>query len=146
MTAPQGVPVSGWIAVAAPVDVQLYERDRLLGSSRSDRIMVAVGRHELDIVNEALGFRATRVVTVAPGQVSALKLEWPNGSMALNAQPWAEVWIDGERVGETPIGNVAVPIGPHEVLFRHPELGEQTVRTTVTLNSPTRLTVDMRKR
>jgi hypothetical protein len=146
MTAPQGVPVSGWIAVAAPVDVQLYERDRLLGSSRSDRIMVAVGRHELDIVNEALGFRTTRVVTVAPGQVSALKLEWPNGSMALNAQPWAEVWIDGERVGETPIGNVAVPIGPHEVLFRHPELGEHTVRTTVTLNSPTRLTVDMRKR
>jgi hypothetical protein len=146
MTAPQGVPVSGWLTVAAPVDVQIYERDRLLGSSRSDRIMVAVGRHDLDIVNEALGFRAARVVTVAPGQVSTIRLEWPNGSMALNAQPWAEVWIDGERVGETPIGNVAVPIGPHEVLFRHPELGEQVVRTTVTLNSPTRLSVDMRKR
>jgi len=146
MTAPQGVPVSGWIAVAAPVDVQVYERERLLGSSRSDRIMVATGRHELDIVNEALGFRTTRVVTVAPGQVSAIKVEWPNGAMSVNAQPWAEVWIDGERVGETPIGNVAVPIGPHEVLFRHPELGEHIVRTTVTLNSPTRLSVDLRKR
>jgi hypothetical protein len=146
MAAPQGVPVSGWIAVAAPVDVQVYERERLLGSSRSDRIMVATGRHELDIVNEALGFRATRVVTVAPGQVAAIKVEWPNGAMAINAQPWAEVWIDGERVGETPIGNVAVPIGPHEVLFRHPELGEHIVRTTVTLTSPTRLSVDLRKR
>jgi len=146
LTAPQGVPVSGWISIAAPVDVQVYERERLLGSSRSDRIMVAVGRHELDIVNESLGFRATRVVNVAPGQVSAIKLEWPTGSMALNAQPWAEVWIDGERVGETPIGNVAVPIGPHEVLFRHPELGEHVVRTTVTLSTPTRLSVDLRKR
>ena len=47
--------------------------------------------------------------------------------MALNAQPWADVWVDGERVGETPIGNVAVPIGPHEVVFRHPQLGEQVV-------------------
>ncbi len=145
MAPPQGVPVSGWIAVAAPADVQVYERERLLGSSRSDRIMVAVGRHELDIVNEALGFRATRVVTVAPGQVAAVKLEWPTASMALNAQPWAEVWIDGERIGETPIGNVAVPIGPHEVLFRHPELGERAVRATVTLTAPTRLSVDMRK-
>ncbi|MBI2186829.1 MAG: PEGA domain-containing protein [Acidobacteria bacterium] len=146
MTTPQGVPVSGWIAVAAPVDVQVYERERLLGSSRSDRIMVAVGRHELDLVNEALGFRATRVVNVAPGQVAPIRLEWPNGSVALNAQPWAEVWIDGERVGETPIGNVAVPIGPHEVVFRHPELGEQVVRTTVTLTAPARLSVDLRKR
>jgi hypothetical protein len=146
MTPPQGVPVSGWIAVAAPVDVQVYERDRLLGSSRSDRIMVAVGRHDLDIVNEALGYRTTRVVTVAPGQVSPVKLEWPNGSMAINAQPWAEVWIDGERIGETPIGNIAVPIGAHEVLFRHPDLGEHVVRATVTLTAPTRLSVDLRRR
>ena len=146
MTTPHGAPVSGWISLAAPVDVQVYENERLLGSSRSDRIMVAVGRHELDIVNEALGYRATRLVTVSPGQVSAVKLEWPSGSMALNAQPWADVWIDGERVGETPIGNVAVPIGPHEVVFRHPEFGEHVVRTTVTLAAPTRLSVDLRKR
>jgi hypothetical protein len=66
--------------------------------------------------------------------------------MAINAQPWAEVFIDGERVGETPIGNVPVPIGTHEVRFRHPELGEQVVRSTVTLGTPARLSVDLRKR
>ena len=146
LAAPQGAPVSGWISVAAPVDVQVYENARLLGSNRSDRIMVAVGRHELEIVNEALGYRATRAVSVSPGQVAPVKLDWPNGSLALNAQPWANVWIDGEPIGETPIGNAAVPIGPHEVVFRHPELGEQVVRTTVTLTSPTRLSVDMSKR
>jgi hypothetical protein len=144
--APQGAPVSGWIAVSAPAEVQIYEDLKLVGTSRSDRIMVAAGRHELDIVNESLGYRATRIVNVTPGQVAAVKVEWPNGSMALNAQPWADVWIDGERIGETPIGNVAVPIGPHEVIFRHPELGEQVVRTTVSLKAPSRLSVDMRKR
>jgi hypothetical protein len=143
---PQGAPVSGWIAVAAPAEVQVYENTRLLGTSRSDRIMVSAGRHELEIVNEALDFRTTRTVTVSPGQVSPLRLDWPKGSMALNAQPWADVWVDGERVGETPIGNVAVPIGPHEVVFRHPQLGEQVVRTTVTAGQPTRVSVDMRKR
>ena len=146
MTAPHGAPVSGWIAVATPVDVQIFENERLLGSSRSERIMVAVGRHELEVVNDALGYRATRVVNVSPGQVSAVRLEWPKGSMALNAQPWADVWIDGERIGETPIGNMGVAIGPHEVVFRHPELGEQVVRTTVTLKDPTRLSVDLRKK
>jgi hypothetical protein len=143
---PQGAPVSGWISVSAPAEVQVYEDTRLLGTSRSDRIMVSAGRHEFDLVNEALGYRVSRVVTVAPGQVSPLRLEWPKGSIAINAQPWADVWIDGERVGETPIGNVSVPIGPHEIVFRHPQLGEQVVRATVTTGQAAKVSVDMRKR
>jgi hypothetical protein len=144
-TTPQGS-VSGWISVSSPVDVQIYEDTRLVGSSRSERLMVSVGRHELDIVNEALGFRQRRSVNVTAGQVAGIRLDWPNGSMAINAQPWAEVFIDGERIGETPIGNVPVPVGIHEVVFRHPELGEQTVRATVTVGAPARISVDLRKR
>ena len=144
-TTPQGS-VSGWISVSSPVDVQIYEDTRLVGSSRSDRLMVSVGKHELDIVNEALGFRQRRSVNVVAGQTAGIRLDWPNGSMAINAQPWAEVFINGERIGETPIGNVPVPVGTHEVVFRHPELGEQTVRATVTVGTPARLSVDLRKR
>ena len=46
MTAPNGAPVSAWIAVNAPIELQVFENDRLLGSSRSDRIMIAAGRHQ----------------------------------------------------------------------------------------------------
>jgi PEGA domain len=146
MTAPKNAPVSGWIAVNAPVDVQLFENQRLLGSSQTDRIMVSVGRHELEIVNEALGYRAVKTVNVAPGQTANIKLDLPKAPMALNAVPWAEVWVDGDRVGETPIGSVQVSIGPHEVVFRHPELGERRVVTTVTLAGPAKVSVDMRKK
>ena len=66
--------------------------------------------------------------------------------MALNAIPWAEVWIDGEKVGDTPIGNLPVAIGPHEIVFRHPDLGEQKHAATVTLNATARLSVDLRKK
>ena len=146
LTAPRGAPVSGWIAVNAPVDVQLYENQRLLGSSQTDRIMVPVGRHDLEVVNEALGFKVTRVVNVTPGQVSSIKLDMPKAPVALNALPWAEAWVDGERIGETPIGSVSLAIGPHEVVFRHPELGERRVVTTVTLGTPAKVTIDMRKK
>ena len=146
LTAPKGAPVSGWIAVNAPVDVQLYENQRLLGSSQTDRIMVPVGRHDLEIVNEALGYKATKVVNVSPGGVATVKLDMPKAAVALNAVPWAEAWVDGERIGETPIGSVSLTIGPHEVVFRHPELGEKRVVTTVTLGTPTKVTVDMKKK
>ena len=67
MTAPRNAPVSGWISVNAPIDVQLYENQRLLGSSQTDRIMVSVGRHDIEVVNEALGYRASKTVNVATG-------------------------------------------------------------------------------
>jgi hypothetical protein len=141
-----GAPLSGWVTVSAPIEVQLFEGGRLLGSSQSDRILMTTGRHEIDVVNEALGYRATRVVQVAPGKVTPLAVEVPRGVMSLNALPWADVWIDGERVGQTPIGNVETTIGRHEVVFRHPELGEQVHTAIVTLKGVTRLSVDMRKR
>jgi hypothetical protein len=142
----EGAPVSGWIAVNTPADVQIFENKKLLGTSQSDRIMVSAGRHDLELVNETLGYRATKVVQVAPGKVSAVRVDWPKGTIALNAIPWADVWIDGEKVGETPIGNLSVPVGAHEVIFRHPDLGEQRHAVSVTATAPARLSVDMRKK
>ena len=146
LSAPEGVPVSGWVALTTPIEMQLFEDGRLVGSSRLDRIMMSVGEHNLMIVNEQLGYRVSRTVQVGPGRVTPMRIDLPKGSMALNAAPWAEVWVDGDRLGETPIGNVSLPIGTHDVLFRHPELGEQRHTVTVTLNGPARLSVDMRKR
>jgi hypothetical protein len=146
LSAPQGIPVSGWVSVTSPVEMQLFEDGRLVGSSRSDRIMMSVGDHTLQLVNETLGYRVNRTLQVAPGRVTSMRLDPPKGTLALNAAPWAEVWVDGERAGDTPMGNISLPIGNHDVLFRHPELGEQRHTVTVTLNAPARLSVDMRKR
>lgn len=136
----------GWISVSTLTAVQLFEDGRLLGSSDSERLMVPAGNHQLDIVNDALGYRSSRTVQVSAGKVSAIKIEFPKGTIALNAVPWADVWIDGEKVGETPIGNLPLTIGSHEIIFRHPDLGEQRQLATVTLTAPTRLSVDMRKK
>jgi hypothetical protein len=137
-------PVSGWLAVKAPFALEVHEEGRVIGTTEADRIMMASGRHEIQLVNESLGYRVARVINVQPGKVSTLTAELPNGSVNLNAAPWAEVWIDGQRVGETPIGNLSVPIGPHEVVFRHPQFGEKRHAISVTLSAPVRLSVDMK--
>jgi hypothetical protein len=139
-----GGPVSGWVAVKAPFSMEIQEHGRLLGSTDADRVMMAAGRHELEFVNDALGYTSRRVVQVAPGKVVSLSLDLPQGIVNLNASPWAEVWIDGRRAGDTPIGNLAVPIGPHEIVFKHPQLGEKRQSISVTLAAPVRVSVDMK--
>jgi len=135
----------GYLSVTSPVPVEVFQDGNLLGSSQSARIMMLAGRHTLDIANDSLGFRTARPVTIAPGAVSRLSVELPSGTLSVNAVPWAEVWMDGQRIGETPIANLAARIGPHELIFRHPQLGERRRSVTVTLKAPARVGVDLRQ-
>lgn len=146
LSSPQGAQASGWMSVSAPLEVQLFEQSRLLGSSGIDRIMLPTGRHDIELVNEFLGYRETRTVQITPGKVSSISVTLPKGAVSLNAVPWASVTIDGESVGDTPIGNLSITVGPHEVIFRHPQLGEQRRVITVTAHAPVRLSVDLNKK
>jgi len=135
----------GWIAVTAPVAIQLIENGRVLGTSQGDAVAVPAGRHAIELVNAAVGYRETRSIDVAAGKMSPIAIEMPAATLSLNAVPWAEVWVDGQKVGDTPLGNLSLPAGPHEVLFRHPELGERRQTVVVKLPGPTRLSVDLTK-
>jgi hypothetical protein len=138
--------LAGMLKVTAPVPLRVYLKGRLVGTTEAESTMLPQGTHELEFVNEAVGFRARRTVNIRAGSTSALKLEAPQGTLHINAVPWAEVWIDGERIGETPIGNLPVRIGSREIVFRHPELGERRTTALVTLKEPVRISMDLRKK
>ena len=145
-TAPAPGAAGGFLAVASSLPLTIREGGKLLGTTDAERLMLPAGEHALDLSNEALGLQVKRTVRIEPGKTAALKVDPPNGVLSINAQPWAEVWVDGQRIGETPIGNLARPIGQHEVVLRHPELGERRETVTVTLRGPARLGVDMRRK
>ena len=142
--APPAAPLAGWISVKLPFAAEIRQQGRLLGTTEADRLMLPSGTQELEFVNEALAYRYVRKIQVVAGKTTAIGLEIPKGVLSLNASPWAEVWVDGARVGETPIGNLAVPIGAHEVVFKHPQLGEKRHAVSVTAGGPVRLSVDMK--
>src|SRR5262249_35888540 len=54
-----GAPTAGWLSISAPFEVQLFENADLVGSGASSRIMLPAGRHDIRIVNEALGYEDT---------------------------------------------------------------------------------------
>ena len=135
---------SGWLAISG-VPVQIMENGTLLGSTETPRILLPAGSHELELTNAALGYRTTRTVQVVAGQTLSITLKPPQGTLSINALPWAEVWVDGKPVGETPIANLSLTIGNHELLFRNPNFGEQRKTVTVSALAPLRVGVDLRK-
>jgi hypothetical protein len=65
---------SGWIAVFAPIELQIFEGSRLIGTTDNSRILVPPGHHSLTLVNKELGVRLPRAVDVAPGQVVPINI------------------------------------------------------------------------
>ena len=107
--------------------------------------MLPAGQHELEFVNDELGFHASRTIQVRAGQTETIDLETPNGSVFINARPWAEVFVDGRRIGETPIANLSLPIGQREIVFRHPQLGEARQTAIVRSDALTRVSANLER-
>jgi hypothetical protein len=124
---------SGGVRLVTPIELKVLLGDRVLGSTADGPIIHTAGTHQLDLVNTVLGFRTRMPVTFRPGAIGSVNVTIPPGRLSVNAQPWAEVFLDSKQVGETPLANLSVPLGEHEIVFRHPNLGER--RQTITVRA-----------
>ena len=131
---------SGFVTVYAPFDVTVSEGGRVLRADDRQQIMLPPGAHDLRISNRALDYEVVRRVEIKPGEATTLQLAPAPSPLTVTAAEAAEVWLDGTRLGETPL-TAAVPLGIHEVLVKRAAGGER--RYTVTIGArPVTLTVD----
>ena len=136
---------SGGVLLQTPVELKVLQGDRVLGSTADGAIIMRAGTHQLDLINTALGLRMRQFVTFRAGQITNLNIALPTGRVSANAQPWANVSIDDRDYGETPLANLVVPIGEHEIVFRHPDLGERRRTILVRADGPTRVSENLEK-
>ena len=129
----------GGIRLVSPIELTVLEGDRCLGSSAGP-IFATAGTHQLELVNSTLGYSVRQTVTFPAGQIGTLSVSVPNGRLSANCQPgWAELYIDQKLIGETPMANISLPPGQHEVLFRHPKLGDHRETVIVRPDTLTRV-------
>ena len=139
-------PLAGWVSIKVPVDLQVREGTTFLGTTSADRLMLSAGHHDLDISSAMLGFQTTLPIEIVAGKTASVTVPVPNGTISLNALPWATVTIDGRALtGTTPFANIEIPLGSHEIVWRHPQLGERRQTVVVTAKSPLRLVTDLTK-
>lgn len=129
----------GRVRIVSAIPLQVVERGRVIGTSGDRALLLSPGTHTLELSNSTLGFRTTARVRVDAGQQAELPVALPSGTVNVNAQPWAQVLIDGAVVGDTPLANVPLVIGDHEVVWRHPQFGERRQQVVVKAGALTRV-------
>lgn len=131
----------GSVKLVSPIEMRISENGELLGSTTDGAIALSPGTHDLELANASLGYHGRQTVTIEPGRSQSVTLTPPDGLLSINALPGANCQIGTTSLGETPLANLKVPIGEHEVICRHPELGELRRSVTVGLTEVARLSL-----
>jgi hypothetical protein len=138
-------PGRGWVTVDSPLVLRVLRNGSFIGTSEDGRLPLEAGEHTLSLENDSVNFRESRMVLVEAGKGQPLRVELPQGMLSINAVPWAEVYIDNKRIGETPVAQLALPVGVHEIRFQHPDYGERRMSALVRVGVPGRTFVDFTK-
>ena len=137
--APSTARTGGWVTFKAPFEMQVREKGRLVGTTGGDRLPLSPGSHQLELVSEEFEFWSPVTIQLAAGATVSQTVNVPNGLLSVNALPWAEVKIDGREVGTTPLANLTIPVGSHEVVWTHPQLGERRQVVAIKVKTATRV-------
>jgi hypothetical protein len=122
---------SGFVTVYAPFDLTITENGRVLRADERHQVMLPSGLHELRFTNRALAYEAVRSVEVKPGEATNLQLTPEPSLLTVTATDAAEVWLDGARLGDTPLNGAPVPLGSHEIVVKRVAGGERRFSVTI---------------
>jgi hypothetical protein len=134
---------SGWVVVYAPFEVTISDGGRIMRPDDRNQIMLPPGVHELRVANRTLAYESQHRIEVKPGEGTTLRVTPAPSTITVTSNEPAEVWLDGGRLGDTPLTGAPATLGTHELVVRRAAGGER--RYTVTISAtPFTLNVDFR--
>ena len=122
--APDGVLTTD---VASGVELRIDGRSVSAGTRQ-----LSPGQHTLEVTRPGVLGVQRETVVIEPGET--LRRAYPAdeyGWLQVVVIPWAEVFVGGQSIGQTPMGKVKAAVGEHALALRHPEVEEQ--RQTVVI-------------
>jgi hypothetical protein len=121
---------AGLVTVDSTPETTVYtDKGRLLGRTPLKRATLPPGSVGLKLVNAAKGVEHFARVRVESGKETKLDVVIPKGTLKLAVTPWAEVYVDGIRLGTTPMPARELYAGRHELRLVNPHLKKDERQT-----------------
>jgi serine/threonine protein kinase len=108
------------------------------GTTPLAAINLTAGKHRVTLRNPNLQAEESFEVLIESGKTVSRVLNLAKAARAylnINVRPWADVYIDGKKVGTTPMAEVPVDAGSHSIRLFNPSLNkEQVVKVNLAPN------------
>jgi hypothetical protein len=135
---------SGWLHVSAPFEVLYSEGGRAIVLDERNQALLSPGPHDIRVDNRELAYHSVLHVEIEPGKTASISVVPAPSSLSVTASAPAEVLVDGQKVGDTPLTNVPVSLGTRDIVVKSATGVTRRFTTTVT-SAPVHLDVDFSK-
>lgn len=115
-----------------------------VGETPLPEIALSAGAHEVELDNPNVIGTIRDRVEVRSAETTRRSYSFElTGQLRVVVRPWADVYVDGRHVGQTPLGDLSVTEGSHAVELRHPTLGVSRATVVVERGETAVLEVEM---
>ena len=116
----------------------VYYNGRELGTTPLAEIPFQEGTHKLVLRNPLLNIEKTITVKIVADKTERISIdimEGIKGMLKINVNPWADVYVDGKKMGSTPLKPLELTVGEHEVQLKNEPLKmERSFKVTIKAN------------
>jgi serine/threonine protein kinase len=120
----------GWLSIDSNVAARAWLDGTALGALPVQHVRVSPGEHRLKLENPSLGLSRTTRVRVGPGETLEHHAPVTLGTLNVTVSPWADVYLDGFHLGQTPLAGRQVAAAPHQLRLVGPN-GEKSLQIEV---------------
>jgi hypothetical protein len=126
---PKPAPAAALLAVESgePADVLL---DGKRVGAAPVKLKVSPGAHTVQLSSASYGKAPLAHVTARSGESTAYREPFALGRLNVSVKPWADVYLDGAKIGQTPLAGRAAAVGRHQLRLVAPS-GEKTLEIQV---------------
>lgn len=114
---PRKAPEPAKLSVSTSPELDILVDGKKVGRG-SATVTVSPGKHSVRALDRSLGIDVKRRVRVGAGKTERVGIEVGKGSLVLDAPPGCDVFVDGKKVGRTPLGPLSLYEGTRRILVK----------------------------
>ncbi len=122
---------SGSLVVHCNAKAVVYFNGHRVGLTPLTLEQVSAGRHLIRV--QGYGIDASRQVLVRRRTNTMVRFDISGGWLSVHTDKWAEVYLNGRMLGQTPMVALGLPVGPVQVVLKR--VGYQPVSKEVVLRA-----------
>lgn len=127
-TTPQPAVAPAYLSVGSDVGCRVSVGSKLLGETPLASAPVAAGPHEVRCEATSLGLSTKTHISPVPGESVSVNFRFL-ATLNVNAVPWADVYLDGKLIGQTPLVKTDMIPGSHVVRLVNDSLGKSATHS-----------------
>jgi hypothetical protein len=140
----------GFLSVMSTPPATVYVDGDKVGLTPQSKIPLKPGKHTVTLISLEDEIQYKQKIVIKPGKhvkiVKSFEAKGNGGTLSVLTDPVTDVYVDGNKIGTTPIGKYKLQPGSYKITFINEDFGiESTTSATVTDGKVTKIVKSFQK-